>query len=85
LASIDSLATDHFDKTFNLNTRAPVFLVQKLLPLMTGDGSMILVSSAMHVIGIPGRTAYAATVIGAASGLGLATSKRFAAERARPS
>jgi NAD(P)-dependent dehydrogenase (short-subunit alcohol dehydrogenase family) len=60
-ASIDSLTPDHFDRTFNLNARAPVFLVQKLLPLMTGFGSIILVSSAMHGMGIPGHTAYAAT------------------------
>jgi NAD(P)-dependent dehydrogenase (short-subunit alcohol dehydrogenase family) len=60
-ASIDTLTPDHFDKTFNLNARGPVFLVQKLLPLMTCDGSIILVSSAMHVMGIPGHTAYAAT------------------------
>ena len=60
-ASIDSLTPEHFDKTFNLNARAPVFLVQKLLPLMTGGGSIILVGSGMHVMGIPGHTAYAAT------------------------
>jgi NAD(P)-dependent dehydrogenase (short-subunit alcohol dehydrogenase family) len=60
-ASIDTLTPDHFDKTFNLNARGPVFLVQKLLPLMTRGGSIILVSSAMHVMGIPGHTTYAAT------------------------
>jgi NAD(P)-dependent dehydrogenase (short-subunit alcohol dehydrogenase family) len=60
-ASIDTLTPDHFDKTFNLNARGPVFLVQKLLPLMARGGSIILVSSAMHVMGIPGHTAYAAT------------------------
>lgn len=60
-APIDTLTPDHFDKTFNLNARGPVFLVQKLLPLMTGGGSIILVSSAMHVMGIPGHTTYAAT------------------------
>ena len=60
-ASLDSLTPEHFDKTFNLNAKAPVFLVQKLLPLMTGGGSIILVSSAMHVMGIRGHTAYAAT------------------------
>jgi NAD(P)-dependent dehydrogenase (short-subunit alcohol dehydrogenase family) len=60
-ASIDSLTEEHFDKTFNLMAKAPVFLVQKLLPLMTGGGSIILVSSAMHLMGIPGHTAYAAT------------------------
>jgi NAD(P)-dependent dehydrogenase (short-subunit alcohol dehydrogenase family) len=59
--SIDSLTPEHFDKTFNLNARGPVFLVRKLLPLMTRGGSIILVSSAMHVMGIPGHTAYAAT------------------------
>jgi NAD(P)-dependent dehydrogenase (short-subunit alcohol dehydrogenase family) len=60
-ASIESLTPEHFDKTFNLNARAPVFLVQKLLPLMTDGGSIILVGSGMHVMGIPGHTAYAAT------------------------
>ncbi len=60
-APIDSLTPEHFDKTFNLNARAPVFLVQKLLPLMTGGGSIILVGSAIHVMGIPNHTAYAAT------------------------
>jgi NAD(P)-dependent dehydrogenase (short-subunit alcohol dehydrogenase family) len=60
-ASIDTLTPEHFDKTFNLNARAPVFLVQKLLPLMTGGGSIILVGSGMHVMGIPDHTAYAAT------------------------
>ena len=60
-ASIDTLTPDHFDKIFNINARGPVFLVQKLLPLMTGGGSIILVSSAIHVMGIPGHTTYAAT------------------------
>ena len=59
--SIDALTPEHFDKTFNLNARGPVFLVQKLLPLMAAGGSIILVSSAMHVMGIPGHTTYAAT------------------------
>ena len=60
-ASIDTITPEHFDKAFNLMARGPVFLVQKLLPLMKGGGSIILVSSAMHLMGIPGHTAYAAT------------------------
>lgn len=60
-ASIDTLTPEHFDKTFNLMARGPVFLVQKLLPLMRGDGSIILVSSAMHGMGIAGHTTYAAS------------------------
>ncbi|MGA7524736.1 MAG: SDR family oxidoreductase [Acidobacteriaceae bacterium] len=59
--AIDSLTTGHFDRVFNLNGRAPVFVVQKLLPLMTRGGSIILISSAMHLMGIPGHTAYAAS------------------------
>ncbi len=47
---IDTLTPDHFDRTFGINARGPVFLVQKLLPLMTGAGSIILVSSAMHLM-----------------------------------
>jgi NAD(P)-dependent dehydrogenase (short-subunit alcohol dehydrogenase family) len=60
-ASIDTLTPEHFDNAFNLMARGPVFMVQKLLPLMSNGGSIILVSSAMHVMGIPGHTAYAAT------------------------
>lgn len=60
-ATIESITPEHFDKAFDLMARGPVFLVQKLLPLMTSGGSIILVSSAMHLMGIPGHTAYAAT------------------------
>lgn len=60
-ASIDSLTPEHFDKVFNLNSKAPVFVVQKMLALMTGKGSIILVGSAISGMGIAGHTAYAAT------------------------
>lgn len=55
-----TLTPEHFDKASNLIARGPIFLVQKLLPLMTGGGSVVLVSSGTHVMGIPGHTAYAA-------------------------
>jgi NAD(P)-dependent dehydrogenase (short-subunit alcohol dehydrogenase family) len=60
-AALEDITPEHFDKTFNLMARAPVFLVQKLLPLMSRGGSIILVSSAMHLMGIANHTAYAAT------------------------
>src|SRR5215813_4741684 len=59
-AALETLTPEHFDKTFNLMARAPVFLVQRLLPLMNRGGSVILVGSAMHVMGIPNHTTYAA-------------------------
>ncbi|RYX80755.1 SDR family oxidoreductase [bacterium] len=58
---IDTLTSEHFDKVFDLNAKAPVFLVQSLLPLMSEGGSIVLVGSAMHSMGIAGHTAYAAT------------------------
>lgn len=59
--ALEDITLEHFDKNFNLMARPPVFLVQKLLPLMSRGGSIILVSSAMHLMGIPNHTTYAAT------------------------
>jgi NAD(P)-dependent dehydrogenase (short-subunit alcohol dehydrogenase family) len=58
---LPEITPDHYDRTFALNARAPLFLVQKLLPMMGSGGSIILVSSAMHYMGLPNHSAYAAT------------------------
>jgi NAD(P)-dependent dehydrogenase (short-subunit alcohol dehydrogenase family) len=58
---LPEITPDHYDRTFALNARAPLFLVQKLLPMMGSRGSIILVSSAMHYMGLPNHSAYAAT------------------------
>lgn len=50
-----------FDKHFNLNARAVYFTVQKALPLLTDNGSIILSGSAAWQMGIPGYGAYSAT------------------------
>src|SRR5258708_14265055 len=52
---------DHFDKTFNINARGVFFTVQKALPLLNDGGSIILVSSGVHLKGFPQYTVYAAT------------------------
>jgi NAD(P)-dependent dehydrogenase (short-subunit alcohol dehydrogenase family) len=52
---------EHFDKTFNINARGVFFTVQKALPLMTRGGSIVLISSAMHLKGFPAHTTYSAT------------------------
>ena len=52
---------EHFDKTFNINARGVFFTVQKALPLMNDGGSIILVSSCVHLKGIPQYTVYGAT------------------------
>ena len=55
------ITEDHYDRTFSLNAKAPLFLVQKLLPMMGGGGSIILVASAMHYMGLANHSTYAAT------------------------
>ena len=55
------ITPDHYDRTFALNAKAPLFLVQKMLPMMGRGGSIILVSSAMHYMGLANHSTYAAT------------------------
>jgi NAD(P)-dependent dehydrogenase (short-subunit alcohol dehydrogenase family) len=52
---------DHYDRTFDLNAKAAAFLVQKMLPMMGRGGSIILVASAMHYVGLANHSAYAAS------------------------
>jgi NAD(P)-dependent dehydrogenase (short-subunit alcohol dehydrogenase family) len=58
---LTEITPDHYDRTFALNARAPLFLVQKMLPMMGSGGSIILVSSAMHYMGLVNHSTYAAT------------------------
>jgi NAD(P)-dependent dehydrogenase (short-subunit alcohol dehydrogenase family) len=58
---LPEITQDHYDRTFALNAKAPLFLVQKMLPMMGRGGSIILVSSAMHYMGLANHSTYAAT------------------------
>jgi NAD(P)-dependent dehydrogenase (short-subunit alcohol dehydrogenase family) len=60
-ATLDAATPEHFDKTFDLNVRGTFFTVQKALPLMTQGGSIVLISSCMSTMGVPGHSTYAAT------------------------
>jgi len=55
------ITEDHYDRTFNLMAKGPLFLVQKMLPMMGVGGSIILVASAIHYMGLANHSAYAAT------------------------
>lgn len=61
LKTTDEATPEHFDRIFDVNARGTYFTVQKALPLMTGGGSIVLVSSGMNVKGFPAYGAYAAT------------------------
>jgi NAD(P)-dependent dehydrogenase (short-subunit alcohol dehydrogenase family) len=60
-APLREITEEHFDHTFDLMAKGPLFLVQKMLPMMSSGGSIILVSSAMHAMGLTNHSTYAAT------------------------
>lgn len=60
-APIATASPEHFDKTFDINVRGVFFTVQKALPLMTRGGSIVLVSSGLHLKGFPAHSTYSAT------------------------
>jgi len=51
----------HIDETFDTNVKGTIFTVQKALPLMGADGSIILTGSSAGTTGAPGFTAYSAS------------------------
>ena len=50
-----------FDRSFALNLKGPLFLVQALLPVFANPASIILNTSVNAHIGMPGTTVYSAT------------------------
>jgi NAD(P)-dependent dehydrogenase (short-subunit alcohol dehydrogenase family) len=58
---LGEIEADHFDRTFALNARAPLFLVQKALPLMKNGGSIVLLGSIAGYMGFPAHSTYSAT------------------------
>jgi NAD(P)-dependent dehydrogenase (short-subunit alcohol dehydrogenase family) len=60
-ASLLSITPAEFDRTFGTNARGTFFTVQKALPLMTRGGSVVIVTSALHLKAFPMYGVYAAT------------------------
>jgi 3-oxoacyl-[acyl-carrier protein] reductase len=60
-ATIEDTTIEDFDKLFAVNVRAPFFLVQQLLPILS-KGSCVVLLSSLAARGVVGTTpAYAAT------------------------
>jgi 3-oxoacyl-[acyl-carrier protein] reductase len=60
-ATIEETTVEDFDRLFAINVRAPFFLVQQLLPIMSTGGTIVLISSlAAHAV-VGTIPAYAAT------------------------
>ncbi|MDR3714790.1 MAG: SDR family oxidoreductase [Puia sp.] len=59
-APFESMTEAAYDEMFNLNTKGPLFAVQKLAPLINRGGSVVFTTSVANVKGMPGNTAYGA-------------------------
>ena len=57
---LGQVATESFDKIFDVNVRGVAFTVQKALPLMR-NGSVILIGSIAALLGMPAHGAYSAS------------------------
>ncbi|PLR53640.1 SDR family NAD(P)-dependent oxidoreductase [Chimaeribacter arupi] len=60
-ATLDGITPAHFDQTFGLNVRSPLFALQAALPLMKAGASVVLIGSVADVIGTPGYGVYGAS------------------------
>ena len=60
-APIGAISEEHFDQTFGTNVRGTLFTVQKALPLLSEDASIILIGSTAGSEGIAAFGVYAAT------------------------
>lgn len=60
-AALGNITEQHFDTTFNLNTRGTLFTVQKALPLFNDGGSIFMTGSIASIKGFPGFSVYAAS------------------------
>jgi NAD(P)-dependent dehydrogenase (short-subunit alcohol dehydrogenase family) len=57
-APLENATEATFDEMFNLNAKGPFFAVQKLAPLITRGGSVVLTTSTANVKGMPLIAAY---------------------------
>jgi len=60
-ATIEETTIEDFDKLFAVNVRAPYFLLQQLLPILSDNGSVVFVSSLGARAAVGALAAYAAT------------------------
>ena len=54
-APFESVTEAIYDEMFNLNAKGPLFVIQKLAPMINRGGSIILTTSIANVKGMPGQ------------------------------
>jgi NAD(P)-dependent dehydrogenase (short-subunit alcohol dehydrogenase family) len=60
-ANLGDITEEQFDATFATNVKGVVFTVQKALPLLAENASVIITGSTASATGLPGASIYAAT------------------------
>ena len=60
-ASIEETTVTNFDQLFAVNVRAPFFVIQQLLPILTAGSSVIVTTSLAAHAAVEGLAAYAMT------------------------
>jgi NAD(P)-dependent dehydrogenase (short-subunit alcohol dehydrogenase family) len=60
-APLGEISEEHFDKIFRINVKGLLFTVQKALPILEDDGSIILNASIGSSKGVGGSSVYSAT------------------------
>lgn len=61
LATIDQVTEEHFDKIYATNAKGVFFTVQKVLPLMSKGGTIVLNASIVSIKGMPAFGVYSST------------------------
>ncbi|MER9546615.1 SDR family oxidoreductase [Mesorhizobium sp. M0437] len=60
-SALGAITEEHFDRTFGVNVKGTLFTVQKALPLLRDDSSIILTGSTAATTGTPGFNVYGAS------------------------
>ncbi|HYG83895.1 MAG TPA: SDR family oxidoreductase [Verrucomicrobiae bacterium] len=61
IETLREITEDSYDRHFAINTKGPLFTIQKLEPLMNDGGAIVFTSSIADSMGIPGGLVYSAT------------------------
>lgn len=60
-ATLEQVSETHFENTFGLNVRSPLFALQAALPLLKPGASVVLIGSVADIIGTEGYGVYGAS------------------------
>ena len=61
MAPLEKWDESAFDRSFDINTKGPFFLIQALLPVFNNPASIVLMTSINAHIGMPNSSVYGAT------------------------